>query len=471
MRIHGMTPRGGARVVRSPLLEGRFGRMFRRLDPAPPYSKDELQALAETMRETEAPGGWNQPGGPDPAGDNPDIPSGYTYFGQFLDHDITFDASSRLQVASDPDALVDFRTPRYDLDSLYGSGPVDEPFQYDRSQPGRMLLGSNGPDIDLPRNNQGIALIGDPRNDENVIVSGLQIAMLRAHNRFADEVDVEGTHEPHLRFDEARRRLRWHYQWVVVHDYLPRICGEELVGLLLRIRDGKADYNLRYYRPQKNAYMPVEFSAAAFRFGHSQIRSAYELNATIGVKPIFVAGDSAGEGADLRGGAPLLPNWSVNWPGFLPIGGSTAQPSRLIDAKLAAPLFDLPRFPEADIQSLALRNLLRGQDLALPSGQDVAKAVGAQVLSGADLGGVLDPTPLWFYILKESELTAEEAGNRGRRLGPVGARIVGEVLVGLLKLDPSSYLNQEPAWTPTAPGASGKDGTFGLPDLVAFALA
>ena len=439
--------------------------MFRKLPAAPDYTDDQLQQLAEQMREPEAAGGWNQTGGPDPAGDNPDIPSAYTYFGQFVDHDITFDASSRLQVENDPDALVDFRTPRYDLDSLYGSGPVDEPFQYDQQRPGRLLISDNGNnEPDLPRNGQGIAIIGDPRNDEHVIVSGLQILMIRLHNKIADLVDGEGTVPEDERFDEVRRRVRWHYQWVVVNDYLPRICGPGLIGHLLRFEDGEPKYRLRFFKPSKNAYMPIEFSAAAFRFGHSQVRGAYDLNQAIGVKPIFAPGDQSGEGADLRGGQRLLANWAVDWTKFVPIAGSPAQPSRLIDSKLTAALFDLPRRPAADHQSLPLLNLLSGQRHDLPSGQDVARAVGAKALSGTDMGIQLDPTPLWFYILKESEIL-----EGGRLLGPTGARIVAEVLLGLIKLDPASYLSQEPTWLPTLPTAAGDPKTFSLADLIEFA--
>ena len=469
-RIHGVTPRGKASVTRSLLHEGRFGRMFRKLPPAPEYPLDQLRQLAESMREQGAARGRNRPGRADPAGDNPDIPSAYTYFGQFVDHDITFDATSRLRVKNDPDALVDFRTPRYDLDSLYGSGPVDEPFQYDKDNPGRMLLPANINGVeDVPRNTQGIALIGDPRNDENVIVSGLQILLLRLHNKLAAEVDKDRGVPADSRFDETRRRVRWHYQWVVVHDYLPRICGHDLVEELLKFKKGRPKWGLDFYTPTKNAYMPIEFSAAAFRFGHSQVRSAYRLNDKVGVKPLFVPGRAPKQDADLRGRAPLLAGWTVGWPHFIPIAGSTAQPSRLIDTKLSAVVFDLPHLPDDQQQSLALRNLLRGQDMSLPSGQDVAKAVGAMPLTGPELGGVLDPTPLWFYILKESELTPDETGSTGRRLGPTGARIVAEVLLGMLRTDPMSYVNQDPSWTPTIPGTNGKDGTFGLPDLIEYA--
>lgn len=426
------------------------------------------------MREPDgAAGGWGQPNAPDASGDNPNVPAGYTYFGQFLDHDVTFDATSRLQVRNDPEALVNFRTPRFDLDSLYGSGPVDEPFQYDQTIPGRLLLPSNtAGEIDLPRNGQDVALIGDPRNDENVIVSGLQIAFIRAHNKLSDMVDAEGTVPSEDRFDAARTRLRWHYQWTIVHDFLPRICGGQLIGELLEHPPGgKPKWRLQHYKPKSDAFLPVEFSVAAYRYGHSQVRASYLLNDTVGVRPIFAPGDTAGELDDLRGNRRLPAQWSVGWPHFLPIQGSSPQPSRRIDSKLTGALFDLPRVVANEPQSLAFRNLKRGQALGLPAGQAVASKLGATPLSGAQLGTSLDPTPLWFYILKESELTTDETGQGGSRLGPIGARIVAEVFLGLLRADPSSYLSLEPTWTPTLPGASGMDGTFGLPDLVAFGTA
>lgn len=183
MRFHGTEIRGLSDQrppTLSPLLEGRFGRMFRRLPAAPIYTDDELGALAETMHDDATlTSGW---GGQVEDRDNPDIPAAYTYFGQFIDHDITFDPMSSLQQLNDPDALVDFRTPRFDLDSVYGSGPADEPFQY-ASSPGTpsFLTAGSGTDIDLPRNSEGVALIGDPRNDENIIVSQLHTVLLRAH--------------------------------------------------------------------------------------------------------------------------------------------------------------------------------------------------------------------------------------------------------------------------------------------------
>ncbi len=470
-RTHGVEPRGLRNQPLSPAFGGRFGRLFRRLAPAPSYEVDRLNGLAETMREDASQGGgsWGQPNAQPPGGDNDAIPAGYTYLGQFIDHDITFDPASLLGRINDPDALQDFRTPRFDLDSLYGSGPADEPFQYDQERPGRLLVASteSGED-DLPRNIQQVALIGDPRNDENTIVSGLQRVFLRFHNRMWQEVEADATVQPETRFDETQRRVRWHYQWVVVHDYLKRTCGADVLARKLLEPDGRAaEIKLRWYRARKNAYMPVEFSAAAFRFGHSQVRAAYNLNSSITNIPLFVAGDEVAPTSDLRGGKALPGGWQLDWPHFLPIGAAeTVQPSRLIDSRLTPALFDLPRLPVDKPQSLALRNLLRGQALQLPSGQDVARHLRVErVFSGGELGTDLDPTPLWFYILKESELVTG-----GARLGPVGAEIVCEVLLGLLELDPQSYFRVQPDWRPTVLAADA-DAGLTLGDLVQFALS
>lgn len=467
-RVHGSAPRGGGSVPLSPLFEGRFGRLFRRL-PAlvGPTNPDELQALLEPlasqMTEPGSPGGW---GGAPENLDNALIPAGWTYFGQFVDHDVTFDPTSSLDKTNDPDALQDFRTPRYDLDSVYGSGPQDEPFQYAKDDPHRLLLGSTpSGEPDLPRNSDGLALIGDPRNDENVIVSQIHLLFMRLHNKLLQQVRADTTVPQERKFEEAQRLTRWHYQWIVVNDYLSRIIEKPLFEKLYDETGPVPDIKLRYYKARTKPYMPVEFSVAAFRFGHSMVRGVYNLNDVVRDKPIFVPGEPA-PGTDLRGRQPLLDQWQLDWSQFFSVNGSNPQPSRLIDAKLVPALADLP----GPGDSLALRNLLRGYSLQLPSGQDVAKFLKIpKVYSGSELGTSIDPTPLWFYILKESELAPHADGSpiAGRHLGPVGGRIVGEVLLGLLNGDTQSYINQQPGWKPTIPDSDG-DGMVTLSDLVTF---
>ena len=448
-------PRGIKRVPRSALFEGRFGRLFRQLKPAPELSDKELGKLAESMREPKGSAGKL---------DNPKIPAAYTYFGQFVDHDITFDPVSDLQRKNDPDALVDFRSPRFDLDCVYGGGPADQPYLYD--QPARLKLLIDKKNVkgepDLQRNAEGVALIGDPRNDENIIVSQLQLTLLHFHNKVAAKVTADKSIPKERRFEETQRLVRWHYQWVILEDFLPRIVGQDVVKERVRRKKGEVRIDTRWFKPRNNPFMPVEFSVAAYRFGHSQIRPTYDLNQIVTDRPIFIPGEKVGELDDLRGFRPLPGAWTIDWSFFLDgVPGKAKKPqlTRKIDAQLSGGLFDLPGFPQKE-SSLAFRNLKRGQALRLPSGQDVAKRMGLKPLSGKNLGAP-EPTPLWFYILKESGLKG------GQQLGPVGGRIVAEVLLGLLVGDSHSFVNARPEWKPTL----GSKGKFTLSDLVRFALS
>ncbi|UTP39780.1 heme peroxidase family protein [Phenylobacterium sp. LH3H17] len=434
-------------VPRSPFYEGAFGRLFRKLPPWVPPGKTDaekeaaIRAISATMFEGPDQG-WSAPA------DNPAIPAAYTYFGQFVDHDVTFDPTSSLTKLNDPDRLQNFRTPKFDLDNLYGEGPDDEPFLYDKTRTGAFLMGpgKSPGEVDLLRNPQGVAIIGDPRNDENIIVSQIQMAFLKLHNAVLDRVLSSGEHQGRDAFHQAQNLVRWHYQWVVLFDFLPRICGQAIVDAVIAQRPGGVGYDidLQYYRPKQTSYMPVEFSAAAYRLGHSMIRQAYNLNKIVTDRPIFTDAANPGELDDLRGFRPLPGFWTVDWRHFVDLDpAQPVQPSRRLDAKLSKALEKLPGG-----ESLAALNLLRGFRLALPSGQSVAKAMGQTPLDNGELG--LDPelagpeAPLWFYILKEAELLGG-----GAHLGPVGGRIVAEVFVGLAKNDPNAFLNVDPAWTPT----------------------
>ncbi len=475
-RRHGTEPRGLATVPRETSYEGRFGRLFAvntpsrpgRLDPLD-LNDDELQPIADAMLE--------QPGVADHAsGDNASIPSGYTYFGQFIDHDITFDASSSAQRTVDPEGRINFRTPRFDLDSLYGSGPVDEPFQYDQTGPragSKFLLDKRSEqEVDLPRNLQGRALIGDPRNDENTMVSQLQAAFLQFHNRMIDHQADKGVTDDDL-FEATQREVRWHYQWVVVHDYLRRIIGDDLHGQLLgRSADDEGTererVRLRHYRHKVNPYMPVEFSVAAYRFGHTQVRERYLINNQIaGDRPVFHPGSQPNDGQDYRGFQRLIGSWAVSWPRLFKVDGEEPQASRLIDTKLAPSLFALPSESSPRRRSLAFRNLQAGVRLGLPSGQAVAQHMGLPKLSDEQLGECPPgKAPLWFYVLRE----ASELGG-GQHLGPVGGRIVGETLLGLLRADPASYYNATDPWLPDPALTSGGDRRqFEMADLLRWAV-
>jgi hypothetical protein len=426
--------------------------MFREL-PAFGPSDAALKALADSM--ADAPGA---------AGDNPDIPSGYTYLGQFVDHDITFDPVSSLDRLNDPDALTTFRTPRFDLDSLYGRGQADSPYLYDAEDPASLLVGLNtGAEhepVDLPRNRQGRALIGDPRNDVHFIISQLHLAFIRFHNAVVDHLRFRVA--PGELFAEARRMVTWHYQWVVIHDFLARLAGPEVLGdVLVTARTGRARAQLSFFTWRNRPFVPVEFSAGAYRFGHSMVRADYRINDTLEVLPILTDIRVANPLQHLGGFRTLPKGWTVQWKHLFPLDDATPpQPSRRLDTRLAEPMRKLPPAVDPPRRSIGLLNMLRGRSLQLPSGQAVAAAMGAAV-DTAQLG-LTGETPLWFYLLRESEVLAE-----GRRLGPTSGRIVAEVLVGLLKGDPSSFLRQQPAWTPELPAA--EEGAFTMVDLLRFA--
>jgi len=450
---------------------GRFGRMFPVLLPCD-VSDGAIDELV----------GWM--GDPDrERPPNPRIPAGFTYLGQFIDHDITFDPTSRLDRRSDPHALANFRTPRLDLDSVYGSGPVAQPFLYDwkdSAPPGaRLLVGRNEVE-DLPRNHQGRALIGDMRNDENAIVAQLHLLFIRFHNAVVDRLCREGkVRDRDELFDKAQRIVRWHYQWIVVHEFLPAVVGETMANCVLSsAADGSPPaIQRKFFRWQDEPFIPVEFSGAAYRFGHSMVRAEY------GIKRIPEgAGEPGGEIVhplplfpDLAGFTWLSESLVIDWERFFVLPGAKDPPqaSQRIDTAIVRPLFELPdRDPEN--RELPRQNLRRGRALGLPSGQDVACVMHEPPLTENELQLEHMPksrdelrraTPLWYYILCETAraVDPEDRPEPGEHLGPVGGRIVTEVLAGLLEGDPSSYLNHDPPWQPRELGTNGK---FTMSDLV-----
>ncbi len=501
-------------------MTGRFGRMFRHL-PVYQHQPESLVALGDAMIQALEDGKLDKPLGVEDDDENKSqldgelrLPAGYTYFGQFVDHDITFDPVSSLGRQNDPEALVDFRTPRFDLDSLYGRGPADQPYLYQEDGL-HLAFGKDvstepavsGPDLQRASNNR--ALTGDPRNDENLIVSQLQVAFYKFHNAVVDKVVTESPQlQPADQFKLAQLTVRWHYQWVVIHDFLRRLVGEDVIADILPDIVYRAPGSnqttraakLLFYSFHEQPFMPVEFSVAAYRYGHSMARPSYQINDFIPLPvvdnasriPLFLR-DGATETNNLNGFRPLPTNWGIQWKYFLPAtkdapGPNDAhlpQPSYKIDHELGHPLGALPAstaqaeqifagIDPAEAQVLAVRNLLRGRALGLPSGQDVARAMGIaplddeQLFEGitladsarSDLNG---HAPLWFYILREAEIEAASAG-----LGPVGGRIVAEVLIGLLDADPLSYLSVFPTWKPTL--ESRVAGSYTLTDIINLGL-
>ncbi|HEX3145522.1 MAG TPA: heme peroxidase family protein, partial [Pyrinomonadaceae bacterium] len=410
------------------------------------------------------------------------IPSIYTYFGQFVDHDITLEAKSDkvallssktlrpLTLFEMKSNLVNGRKPGLDLDNVYYK-PVARAYS-------RLLLGTvtrTGKPVarkdqlnDLPRRGADTedkydraALIGDARNDENLIIAQLHVAFLRAHNAIAAQGHT---------FDEARKILRQHYQWIIVKDFLPRICDPWIVNSIVNAGN-------RWFRPDADdLFMPLEFSVAAYRFGHSMVRQRYHVNLNFPAATLADLFELTALSGTLKGEKTLPDAWVVEWENFVEGGANRARP---IDTSLTPDLFNLMSFgkpvdPEA---RLPVRNLLRGYMLRLPTGQAVAEALQLQPLTAAEIEqaaqavssdqlntvrvhGFSTRTPLWYYILAE----AATRSYRGR-LGPVGSTLVAEVLIGLVRGSKDSIL-RENNWQPWL-GAT--PGEFQLSDLLKLA--
>ena len=383
--------------------------------------------------------------------DNRDlVPSFFTYFGQFLDHDMTRDTLPLPTSFVDPTTIPNQRDPRLNLDSVYLGGPTANPELYEADG---LRLKSNG--RDLPRNPDGSAIVGDPRNDENQVIAQLHVAFLRAHNKLIDQG---------YSFEKARELMRWRHQWIVVKEFLPDVLDPAVYDDVFR-PDGRIE--TRYYDPNsaKKADMPVEFAVAAYRFGHSQVRRAYNIVQGGGRVQVF-----NGTAGDLHGGRPIAENRIIFWPNFLDVDGvpstGPANISRKIDSLLSSGLFTLP-IPGAESEGssiLAKRNIQRAREYALPSGQAVAARLGLHVYSNAEIVALIprlavltgsayqEGAPLWLYVLAESQIVHD-----GAKLGPTGSRIVAEVIGGLLAADNKSYYRKH--WTP-------EGGVFRAQDLL-----
>jgi hypothetical protein len=513
------------------IREDRFGRMFPDL---PPFFERNTPALRNALMEIGKAGGimdaHDQLGdGGEQAAidliaiaalnvDNPNNPAGggraaqtagSTFIGQFIDHDLTFDQTSALGVATEPADSPNTRDPRFDLDSVYGDGPRKNPELYRRRRgedfPTKLRIESTdatGDFEDVPRNADGTAIIADPRNDENMMIQGLQAAVILFHNNAVDLIkddDRRATDEEV--FEKARRLTRWHYQWVVLNEVLPNFVGQPMVDNVLR--NGR-----KYFKPFV-PQIPVEFQGAAYRFGHTMVRPSYRANLGVdnadspagGAAFFGMIFDPSGEGkadpVDLRGGARARRRF-IGWQTFFDFGpqftdapgnpNPALRPNKRIDAILSTPLFHLPLQTIAgntgpgDITSLPQRNLLRGVTWSLPSGQRIAREIGAPVLDAnndpflAEVQAVSESfdrrlnlgfnTSLWAYVLNEGL----PLGGGGNHLGPVGGRIVAEVFIGLLQLDQSSFMNADRRWRPTLPQRSGKvTGNFKMVDFLTFA--
>ena len=435
-----------------------------------------------------------------------DISALLTYFGQFIDHDITLElASADLPTLTNPgltplpldqirNTLRNTRSATLDLDSVYDLPAPRDQVNNDKMLLGRVsLLGNPNPPLkrpdgkddfnDLPRGprtaepaTDRAAQIGDPRNDENTIIAQLHLAFLRAHNKLVDRWNS---------FTEPRRVMRQHYQHLVIHEFLMQVADKKIVKDILE--DGP-----QFFKPfEEPFFMPLEFSVAAFRFGHTMVRSDYDFNVnfnTTGDPGTFPASLSllftfSALSGELGNFDTLPENWIIEWENF--VGPKPRSRARLFDTKLANPLFELPTTTgttEVGLGAmLAVRNLLRGYLLRMPTGQALATAMNLTPLTAEEIeevaskvappagqesqldvlrsSGFAERTPLWYYILAEAAFHA-----KGKHLGPLGSTLVAEVLIGLIEKSENSILRNK-LWEPTLP----HKGKFKLEDLLRFA--
>ena len=428
------------------------------------------------------------------------VSAGYTYLGQFIDHDLTLDITPLELAHPSVERIPNFRTPLLDLDHVYARGPSLSPFLYEMNGPPgneRFLVGMTGHkklkgrDLepspnDLPRNPKGIALAGDPRQDENLIIAQLHVAFLKFHNRVMEELDKGGKGKFQSvgpagasRFEQARRLVTWHYQYIVLHDFLRALINQEVLK-------GVQEKCTAPTAATRSFQIPIEFSAAAFRFGHSMVRDVYDsynqhhenvslpcLLALTGFGSRNIAcKDSSGSIVPF-----VLPeDWVIEWKHFFLFSPADVRlnDARKIDTNIANGLHELsietvkqfnaaiqgaPPQLVSPSNKLPVRTLLRGARMGMPSGQEVAKALGLDPLHPDEIAPISSPhydtlknygfdtdTPLWYYILKEAEL---KGSPNGGRLGLVGSRIVADVILGALRADPGSYLSVDPKWQPT----------------------
>lgn len=408
---------------------------------------------------------------PNMDGEDSDIPAGYTYLGQFIDHDITQDRQSRVNADYTlfPENMGDFRNPALDLDSIYLGGPRVNPELYEDDKKTFKIgltddtMGLGTFKNDLPRK-KACALIGDSRNDENLIVSQTQLAFMKFHNSRV-------LANPSTSFEELRQEVVLHYQSIILTDFLPRIVDPIILNDVLQ--NGR-----RIYTNQMNDSIPLEFSVAVYRTGHSMVRPSYEWNriynsqSTLGAATFqqlfsFSNGrNSCNFGHHTFKKFSALPSsWIPDWNYFYDFSSVEGEKheqlnyARKFDLALAIDLKALPEFQHinsrlpAPFYSLATRNLLRGRMVSLPTGQQVAVALGEvpltsfEVIDGlsSDLANTMvkcgfdQATPLWYYILREAMVH----GN-GNHLGVIGSRIVAETFVGLIENSPTNVLSEWP---------------------------
>jgi hypothetical protein len=389
----------------------------------------------------------------------PFAPAAYTYFGQFIMHDLTYDDTPfRSAGLREPEKTVNHRTPRLDLDSVYGDGPFS-PKHHHLYKGIFFRLGEtknqNQAEFDVPLDNNGLPMIADERNCENAIMRQVHVMFMRLHNLTVKNLDKGGMSDKTL-FDAARTLVRWQFQWLVRKDFLPKVCATAVCEAVI-----EKNQRLIHW-PAGRFSIPVEFAQAAARFGHSMVKATYTLSKPSGnARPVKVPLTSLFIRPGRKG--PIDPAHAVEWHHFM----SSRQTAQDMDIFLAD---DLSRVPDESIDPfvtspmphephmLAIRTLARGAATRLPTGQQIRVALEPNaILEGPNTDSVWkelhklgfdNETPLWYYLLFEAGANGKRA-----RLGTIGSRLVVEVIEAALLHDPGSILSQgsggwqPPDWT------------------------
>ncbi|MDQ3917268.1 MAG: heme peroxidase family protein [Acidobacteriota bacterium] len=477
-----------------------FGRLFKRNDP-----KDAAEAELMVQKLIALGCIMSDPPGnvPPDTGDDSGIPSGYTYLGQFIAHEVTFNNTQDLPLTAQ-ELPVNCRSPQIDLDSLYGVrvGGERDPRMYEPADDAGLKVGASlkvGSTVAVPGANYsypndlfreprdaahlGEAIVGDPRNDENLPLAQTHLALAHFHNKVVERLKAQGTPTKNL-FEEARKIVVQHFQWIILEDYLPRIIDPDVLRC--------AREHPPYWYEGGTVFMPIEFSAAAFRIGHSMVRGSYDWNTYHSDQPYHGGRANLAQlfeftkfSGDLAGRPGVPSDWVIDWrrfydfdhlSGYEAVDAAYRNRARKIDTQFSLRIQNIQLYPQQKIdvhlRAITIRNLLRGYSFGLPTGEQVAEAFGVKPLTPEEVRTGLheqvlaDPmfserTPLWYYILKEAEL------NGGGKLGPVGSRIIAETFVALIKESPYSILREqnwrpEPEWC--QPG--GDAPRFEMADLI-----
>ncbi len=419
---------------RQPQAHGQdqaFGKLFPELPPLH-VSEELLAQLANKMCEAQH------------CDDSESFSNGIAIFSQFLAHDITFESTSSLRGLHRTETLQNDRTFNLDLDCVYGQRTQD--FYYDAEKKDQMLLGKSyllpdGTDYwyDLQRNAQQKAIIPDARNDENIIVSRMQVLLIEFHNKVVRQLQEELGREDV--FEQARRVVLWHYQWLILHSYLKRIVQPNMFDEIYY--DGATFY-------WESFFLPLEFTGAVFRAGHSQTRTLNRIN------------EDTEKGLFELGHFTKMEEY-VDWRYLFDLGDRKVQMAKKIDTHIEPAFANLPFVgsQEAIMNSLPFRNLQRGVVYGLASGEDIAKRMAIRPIDIPETHQLgMTGTPLWYYVLKEAEVLCE-----GERLGPVGSILLAEVFITIMRKDNRSFLKIDPLWKPHLGRVPGQ---FDFADLIKY---